>query len=140
MSILLAHDYSPGFFTIGGRLSSAFYRMFVDTITSLVGGIIVMAVLLGQNVVPNNSAVLTLAAVIVTNTVYEMFLVFLLAYGLVEFPRRLWNIANLDYHLLLTQMDATADYKAISNYKVDIQEDISKIHYFKNVVCMFTLV
>ena len=114
--------------------------MTVDTVVGMIGGLIVLGILIKQNIVGQNSDALLLAAVIVTNTVYEMFLVFLLAYGLVEFPRRLWNIANLDYNLLLTQMDATADYKAISNYKVDIQEDISKIHYFKNVVCMFTLV
>lgn len=68
-------------------------------------------------------------------TGYEVFLMFLLAYGLVEFPRALWNESDLHYALLLTQMKATSSYKAIGDYKINIQEDISKVHYFKDLVC-----
>ena len=102
----------------------------------LVAGIIVLSILIAKKVVPSSSSVLMLAAVIVTNTVYELFLVVLLSYGIVEFPRRLWNMANIDYYLLITQINATADYRAISDYKVNIQEDIAKINYFKELVIL----
>jgi hypothetical protein len=134
--VLVFEEYynNDGYFSIMGKLSSAFYRFFVDTIAGVIAGVVILGILLGQHVVPNNSAVLTLAAVIVTNTVYEFFLVALLAYGLVEYPRYLWSMSNPVYYLQLTQMKATFDYQAILDHKVDIQEDIKKINFFKKSV------
>lgn len=111
--------------------------MCVDMIAGVVVGIIVLGILLGEHVTPADANTLQLAAVIVTNTVYESFLMFLLAYGLVEYPRSLWNTADLKYHLLLTQMKAASDYKDISDYKIEIQQDIGKVQYFKNEVCTY---
>ena len=108
--------------------------MCIDMFAGVVAGLIILGILIGQKIVPANASALQLAAVIVTNTVYETFLVFLLAYGLVEFPRSIWNSSNYKYYLLLTQMKATYDYKEISDYKIDIQEDISKVNYFKEMV------
>jgi hypothetical protein len=67
------------------KLANSFKRMMIDTFAMIVAGLIVLAILLGQNVVSGFSA-LQLAIVIVTNGIYEFFLMFLLSYGLVEFP------------------------------------------------------
>lgn len=61
-----------------------------------------------------------LQQVIVTNTVYETFLMFLLGYGLVQYPRHLWMQSNLDYYLLRTQMRASSDFKAIGESQLNI--------------------
>ena len=61
-----------------------------------------------------------LLQVIVTNTVYETFLMFLLGYGLVQYPRHLWMQSNLDYYLLRTQMRASSDFKAIGESQLNI--------------------
>ena len=106
-----------------------------DTIIGIIGGLIVLGILLKEKVVEQGDA-LMLAAVIVTNTVYEIFLVFLMSYGLVEFPRLLWNMADYNFYLLSTQMVATSDYKAISDYMTLIQEDIRNIHYCRQLVCI----
>ncbi len=74
-----------GFFTVPMKLANSFKRMMIDTFAMIVAGLIVLAILLGQNVVSGFSA-LQLAIVIVTNGIYEFFLMFLLSYGLVEFP------------------------------------------------------
>jgi hypothetical protein len=123
-----------GYFTVPAKMLSSFYRLCYDTILGLVAGLIILGILIKQNVVGESSNALLLASVIVTNIVYELFLMFLLSYGLVEFPRRLWNLGDLDYYLLMTQMNATADFKANTDFKADIQEAISKVHYVKNMV------
>lgn len=110
--------------------------MVVDTVAGLVAGLIILIILLSKRIVESTDA-LTLAAVIVTNTVYETFLVCLLAFGLVEFPRTLWNRSDLSYYLRATQIRATYDYKDIRDFKVAIQEEISKVNYFKELVSYF---
>ena len=51
---------------------------------------------------------------------YETFLMFLLGYGLVQYPRHLWMQSNLDYYLLRTQMRASSDFKAIGESQLNI--------------------
>lgn len=58
--------------------------------------------------------------VIVTNTIYETFLMFLLGYGLAQYPRHLWMQSNLDYYLLRTQMRASAAFKAIGESQLNV--------------------
>jgi hypothetical protein len=58
--------------------------------------------------------------VIVTNTIYETFLMFLLGYGLAQYPRHLWMQSNLDYYLLRTQMRASSDFKAIGESQLNV--------------------
>ena len=45
---------------------------------------------------------------------------FLLGYGLVQYPRHLWMQSNLDYYLLRTQMRASSDFKAIGESQLNI--------------------
>ena len=61
---------------------SSFKRMGIDNGPGLVAGVIILGILIDQKVVTSNSDALMLAAVIVTNTVYETFLMFLLGYAL----------------------------------------------------------
>ena len=100
-------------------------------------GLIILAILIKEKVVGSSSSALQLTAVIVTNIIYEGFLMFLLAYGLVEFPRSVWNTADFKKHLLLTQMKASQEYKDISDCKIEIQLSIGKVQFFKNDVSTF---
>ena len=43
---------------------------------------------------------------------------FFLAYGMIEFPRSLWNKSDLNYCLLAAQMKATNDYQEIADNKI----------------------
>jgi hypothetical protein len=122
-----------GYFTFMGKLINSFIRMMIDITAMLVMGLIVLGILIGQKVVEGPSAIL-LAAVIVTNGVYEFFLMFFLSYGIIEFPRSLWNRSDLEFSLLQSQMKATQDYQNISDTRIDIQEEISKVKYFKDQV------
>lgn len=46
--------------------------------------------------VDSDANALKLTAVIVTNTVYELGLMFLLGYSLVEFPRSIWLESDVE--------------------------------------------
>ena len=118
---------TDGYFTPLGRFCNSFKRMLLDMALGVIAGVIVLGILLGQKVVPNDPSVLQLSAVIVTNTVYETVLMFLLAYGLVEYPRTLWQYSSLEYYLLRTQMKATADFKALNETQLNVSLAVSDV-------------
>ncbi len=88
-------------------------------VPAVVGGI-VLGILIGQKVVPSDASALKLALVIVTNTVYELGLMFLLGYALVEYPRALWSMSKLDFYLLKIQMKAASEFKEISEHQLTV--------------------
>lgn len=90
-------------------------------------GLIVLGILLGQNIVGNNADALKLAAIIVTNTVYEAFLMFLIAYALIEYPRTIWSQSDLDLYLQQTQNKAAAEFKDISDTKLEVSLVVASV-------------
>lgn len=93
----------------------------------IAAGLIVLGILLGQNVVGNNADALKLAAIIVTNTVYEAFLMFLIAYALIEYPRSIWSQSDLDQYLQQTQNKAAAEFKDISDTKLEVSLVVASV-------------
>ena len=100
--------------------------MLWDNGPGAVAGGIVLAILIGQNVVASTDA-LMLAAVIVTNTVYETFLMFLLGYALIEYPRAIWNASDLDKYLLMVQQRASAEFKSIQDAQLTVSLCVSDV-------------
>lgn len=137
--ILVFEEYfnTDGYFTLMGRLCSSFKRMVIDTVLGLVAGLVVLGILLGQKIVPNDPNVLKLTAIVVTNTVYEGFLMFLLAYGLVEYPKSFWECSNLEHFLLRTQMKATMDYKDISIAQLEVSEQVAHVRITKEQLAAY---
>jgi hypothetical protein len=127
--LLVFEEYlnTDGYFTAIGRVASSFKRMVIDTILGVIAGVIILAILIGQKVVPGTSSAMMLAAIIVTNCIYETFLMFLLAYGLVEFPRSVWIFSNFEEYLLKIQMKATADYKQIAEHRLSVSLEVSHV-------------
>eukprot|EP01038_Epipyxis_sp_PR26KG_P013392 gene13392-17956_t len=120
--VLVFEEYynTDGYFTLGGKLASSFKRMCWDLALGAVAGGVILGILIGKKVVPADGNALKLSAVIVTNTVYEAMLMFLLGYALVEFPRSIWNMSDLNKYLLATQTKASMDFKAISDAEFEI--------------------
>jgi len=100
----------------------------------VVAGLIVLGILLGQKIVGSNAEALKLAAIIVTNTVYEAFLMFLIAYALIEYPRSLWAKSNLDNFLLITQTKAASEFKDISDFQLSVSLAVSDVLKTKSQV------
>lgn len=94
--------------------------MIYDLVAPGIVGCIILGILIGQHVVPSNGSALKLTLIILTNTCYELFLVFLLGYALVEYPRSLWIKGDLDYYLLKLQMKAAAEFKQISDAQLNV--------------------
>lgn len=110
-----AYYDTDGYFTVGGKMKSSLLRMCKDLAIPLVAGLILFGILVGSKAVdPNDASGLSLTSVILTNIVYESFLMFLLAYGLIGLPRQLWEDANYEYSLLKAQTSAAAAYKDIA--------------------------
>ena len=103
----------------------------------VVAGLIILGILLGQNIVGNNADALKLAAIIVTNTVYETFLMFLIAYALIEYPRSIWSQSNLDLYLQQVQNKAAAEFKDISDTKLEVSLVVASVLKTKTQVGFF---
>ena len=101
--------------------------MCIDMAPGVAAGLIVLGILLGQNIVGNNADALKLAAIIVTNTVYEAFLMFLIAYALIEYPRTIWSQSDLDLYLQQTQNKAAAEFKDISDTKLEVSLVVASV-------------
>jgi len=127
--VLVFEEYynTDGYFTIPMRLYSAFKRMMIDIFAMLVAGIVILAILIGTHVTSGDAGALQLSAVIVTNTVYETMLMFLLAYGLAQFPQMLWYSADLNYSLLQAQMRASTSFKRLGDASLDVSLVVSDV-------------
>ena len=101
--------------------------MMRDLIGGLIAGLIILGILIASKVTSGNASALQLSAVIVTNTIYEAMLMFLLAYGLVAFPKLMWHSADLDYSLLLAQMRAASEFKKLSDSSLDVSLVVSDV-------------
>lgn len=116
----LNSSISPGigYFDVKSRLISCIKRVAKDLAPAVLVGIILLGVLLGQHI--GSTDAFKLAAIIVSNTVYELVLMILLGYGLVEFPRAVWRHSDLERHLRLVQMKAANDFKDISDAQFEV--------------------
>jgi hypothetical protein len=99
--------------------------MMLDTVLGLLAGVIILGILIGQHVVSSDAAALQLTAVIVTNTIYEAFLMFLLGYGLFEFPRRFWLDSDVRNRLERVYIKASSDFKDISDAHINISQEVA---------------
>jgi hypothetical protein len=116
---------TDGNFTIWTKMKSSFYRMVFDTVLMVIVGLVILYLLISEKIVPGDGEALKLTAIIVTNTVYEAFLMFLLGYGLVEFPRLLWNSADLNFRLTSVRNKAASDFKDITDCHFNISLEVA---------------
>ena len=125
--VLVFEEYynTDGYFTVKAKLWSSFKTMIRDTILMVVVGGVVLYLLIDQKILPADQEALTLAAVIVTNTIYESFLMFLLGYGLVEYPRMIWRQSSIDDRLKLAQTKAASDFKDITDAYFNISMQVA---------------
>jgi hypothetical protein len=123
-----------GYFSLFGRMLSAFNRMMLPNIVGLVVGSIVLGILISQKVVKQDASAIELTAIIITNIIYETFVMFLMGYGLIELPRSVWLQASLDSALLRAQMKACSDFKDISNAQIAIGISVANVLRTRNEV------
>jgi hypothetical protein len=97
-------------------------------------GLIVLGILIGQKVVSSNADALKLTMVVLTNTIYETGLMFLLGYSLVEFPRWIWVQSNLESYLLKVQTRAAQQFNDISEAQLSVSLAVSDVRKTKTAI------
>jgi len=134
--VLVFEEYynTDGYFTIIGRFASSIYRVLKDIVLYLIVGLIMLAILIGQKAVPSSADALKMAAVILTNIVYESFLMFLLGFGLVEFPKEVWISSSAERSLSVAETKAAFDLKAASDALWDVTNLGGSVILTKKVV------
>jgi len=134
--VLVFEEYynTDGYFTIIGRVASTLWRVVKDLVLYLVIGLIMLAILIGQKSVPSDADALKLSAVLLTNIVYESFLMFLLGFGLVEFPKEVWISSNIEKSLSIAETKAAFDLKAASDALWDVTNLGGNVILTKKVV------
>lgn len=130
--VLIFEEYynTDGYFTVKQKLVSSLKRQMFDTFAPAIAAGIVFAILIATSVIQTDKIdvdALKLLAVILTNTCFETFLMFLLAYGLVEYPRYVWNLSNIDKELLRAQLSASSDFKAMTDAQLEISLEVSNV-------------
>lgn len=125
---------TDGYFTLAGRFTSAFKRMVMDLILPAIPGSIVLGILIGKNIVPSNGDALKLTMVILTNTFYQLFLMVLLAYSLVEYPRSIWMQSNYQDYLLKVQAKASHQFKVIKDAQFNVSLVVADVLKTKQAV------
>jgi hypothetical protein len=137
MFFLRVFSLFTGYFTLGGKLLSSFKRMMFDLAVPAVVGCIVLGILIGQKVVTSNADALKLTMIIITNTMYELGIVFLLGYALIEFPRQIWQRSDLDNALLRTQQKASQQFKDISETQLSVSLCVSDVLKTKQALASY---
>jgi hypothetical protein len=85
----------------------------------MVGGVafmmILFAILVSRHVVTANGGAVLLALILLNNTMYLVFLMLFLGYGLVAFPMSVWQKGNLFGELKRSEHKAAARYKYLGD-------------------------
>jgi hypothetical protein len=85
----------------------------------MIGGVVFMmilfAILVTRHVVTANGGAVLLALILLNNTMYLVFLMLFLGYGLVAFPMSLWQRGNLLGELKRSEHKAAARYKYLGD-------------------------
>ena len=134
--VLVFEEYynTDGFFTVASKMWSSFKRMMIDTIAGIIVGAILLGILIHEKVVSDNADALQLTAIIVTNTIYEAFLMFLLGYGLVGFPWQFWFDSNIRARYERVLIKAASDFADISNSHLNISLEVANALKTKQVM------
>jgi hypothetical protein len=131
---------SSGYFTLGAKIKDSFIQGCIMSAAGLVMGCIFFGVLVGEGVIEASTDAVLLTAVLITNTIGLVFLMFLLGYGLVSYPLMLWGCGNIELRLLRAQQKAAAEFKILSDVSLDISLTVSDVLRTKQVrLCTYVL-
>jgi hypothetical protein len=125
------HNANPllrcsGHFTPWTKFLSTFKTMAkMYAVFGVIGGVLVGIMIGGGYFHSMDALQVTVKAL--SNTGGLVVIVFLLGYGLVEFPRYLWQAADLEKQLLLTQMAAASEFKNFSEVSLKCSMSVADV-------------
>lgn len=116
-----------GYFTFKTKLKDLIMQTFYQIIFGIIFGSIFFGILVGKHVIPASMDAVLLTSVLITNTIGLTFLVFLLGYGLVVFPKIVWMRGNHQEHLKEIQRRACKEYEDMADAKLEISLCVADI-------------
>jgi hypothetical protein len=114
-----------GYFTVLTKLYRSFLEMMMYNALSLVVAVIFFGILVGEGVVAASSDAVLLTAVLLGNTFGLSVLMVLLGYGLVAFPKELWDRGNIERQLGYMQHKAASRFKSLGEASLDVSLAVS---------------
>lgn len=117
---------ASGFFEVKDKVKDVLISTAWQVGVATVIGSILLGILIGKHVVSSTSAVL-LTIVLITNTVYLTFLMFLLGYGLIVFPQRVWELGDYKKRLVRIQNRVAKIYEDMSEASLEISLCVADI-------------
>jgi hypothetical protein len=121
----LEYYNTDGYFTTGARAASALKRLAIDYVPFIIGGGIGLGALLGLKVCPPTSEGLSTFSKIATNAGYEVFLMFLMGFGLVEFPRLMWAYGTPQKLLQKQQIKAATEFATMMDCQMGLAKHVA---------------
>lgn len=98
---------------------------------------ILFAILVSQHVVTANGGAVLLALILLNNTMYLVFLMLFLGYGLVAFPMSLWQRADLLGELKRSEQKAAARYKYLGDATIVMGKAVADVMKTNEAVFTF---
>ncbi len=123
----LLYNVCKGYFTVGARLYYSFMEMMLYNFASAVMGLVFFGILVGTSVVPANGDAVLLTVVLLSNTFGLAVLMILLGYGLVSFPRMLWDMGNIERELGYMQHKAASRFKTMNEASLNVSLAVSDV-------------
>jgi hypothetical protein len=114
-----------GYFTLFHKLYYSFLEMMMYNVASAVMGAVFFGILVGTGVVPANEEAILLVIVLMSNTFGLSVLMVLLGYGLVAFPKELWDRGNIERQLGYMQHKAASRFKSLGEASLDVSLAVS---------------
>lgn len=128
---------SNGFFTTGTKIRNVCKQLSSKIIGTCLCSVIFFGILVGSKTVGPNLKAVLLTSILITNTVWMVFLMLLLGYGLIMFPVDIWKRGNYDSRLKKIQREIAQEFSNITHSYSDIFLCISNIQKTKKEIESF---
>jgi hypothetical protein len=116
-----------GAFTVGGRICGVIKAVGLQAVGGIAFMMILFAILVSQHVVTANGGAVLLALILLNNTMYLVFLMLFLGYGLVAFPMSLWQKGDLLGELKRSEHRAAARYKYLGDATIVMGKAVADV-------------
>lgn len=116
-----------GGFTPGARLLGVAKAIGLQVVGGIAFMMILFAILVSQHVATANGGAVLLALILLNNTMYLIFLMLFLGYGLVAFPMSLWQKGNLIGELKRSEHKAASRYKYLGDATIVMGKAVADV-------------
>lgn len=116
-----------GFFTILTKVRNTCKNLSIQFLACFVLLSIFFGILVGSGTINASTDAILLTSILLTNTMWSTFIMFLLGYGLIMYPISVWNKSDISSRLIKKQYNAAVEFEKLTKAYSDIFLCISDI-------------